>query len=113
MESGLGVTGPQRFLLRVVGLAPGITRAGLATLVARDASDLQHDLDALVAASLLAERQKSSYHLTAHGATVNGVMAGTVERAVSKAVDDASVYERTSFEKMLSRLLKQLAPSVS
>lgn len=113
MEGKLGVTAPQRFLLRFVGLAPGIRRAGLLSVVALNPADLQVDLDALVAKNLLTEQQESpGYYLTPLGATVNAVMAGTVEQAVSKALEDATPYERTSFQRMLDRVLRQLAPPV-
>jgi DNA-binding MarR family transcriptional regulator len=109
MDAKLGVTGPQRFLLRFVGLEPGITRVQLANVVSLDASDLQADLDDLVSNSLLtAQSEPSGYYLTGKGASINAVMNGTVERAVSKALDDASPYERTSFRRMLERVLRHL-----
>ena len=112
MEGKLGVTGQQRFLLRFVGLAPGISRAGLLSVVAVDPADLEVDLDALVAKNFLAEHSESKgYFLTPRGATVNSVTVGTIEEAVSKALDDATPYERTSFQKMLDRVLRQLAPT--
>jgi MarR family transcriptional regulator, organic hydroperoxide resistance regulator len=114
MESTVGVTGPQRFLLRFVGLAPGISCARLASVMARDLSDLQSDLDGLVAKNLLAEQEGSaSYYLTAHGATVNAVTEGTVEQAVSKALDGALPYEKSSFQRMLDRVVRNLAPPIS
>ena len=114
MEGKLGVTGIQRFLLRFVGLVPGITRAALLNVVAFNDADLQLDLDALVAKNFLAEQRESGgYYLTPHGATVNAVMAGTVEQAVSKALDDATPSERTSFQRMLDRVLRQLAAPIT
>ena len=111
MEDKLGVTGTQRFLLRFVGLAPGISCAGLLRVVALNPADLRADLEALVAKNFLAEQQESGgYYLTAQGATVNAAMAGTVEGAVSKALDEATPYERAAFQKMLDRVLRQLAP---
>jgi hypothetical protein len=68
------------------------------------------DLDALVAKNLLTEQRESAgYYLTPLGATVNAVMAGTVEQAVS---EDATPYERTSFQRIMDRVLRQLAPLV-
>lgn len=109
MDAKLGVSGPQRFLLRFVGLEPGITRARLAGIISLDGSDLQLALDQLVSKDLLkAEEGTSGYYLTAKGAGVNAVMTGTVEQAVSKALDDASPSERTSFRRMLERVLRHL-----
>ena len=109
MDARLGVTGPQRFLLRFVGLEPGITRARLASVISLDASDLQSALEHLVAEHFLTQQGESSgYYLTGKGAGVNSVMAGTVEQAVSKALDDASQYERSTFRRMLERVIRQL-----
>ena len=114
MENTLGVTGPQRFLLRFVGLTPGISRARLATIVARDSSELQSDLDELVAKNLLVEQRESSgYHLTTQGAAVNAVLVGTVELAVSKALDESSPYERTSLRRILNRMLRELPTPIA
>jgi MarR family transcriptional regulator, organic hydroperoxide resistance regulator len=109
METKLGVTGPQRFLLRFVGLEPGITRVRLARVISLDASDLQSALEQLVAKNLLKQQGGlSGYYLTSSGASVNAVMTGTVEQAISKALDDASPYERTSFRRMLERVIRHL-----
>ena len=109
MDAKLGVTGPQRFLVRFVGLEPGITRARLEGIIALDGSDLQAALDQLVAKNLLTHQDGSSgYYLTAKGAGINAAMAGTVEQAVSKALDEASSYERTSFRRMLERVIHHL-----
>ena len=109
MEVKLGVTGLQRCLLRFVGLAPGIPRDRLARAVSRDPADLQLDLETLVSKKLLAESlAPEGYYLTAQGAAINAVTTGTVEQAVSKTLDDASPYERSSFRRMLERVLQQL-----
>ena len=109
MDAKLGVTGPQRFLVRFVGLEPGITRARLESIISLDGSDLQSALDQLVAKNLLMQQGGlSGYFLTAKGVGINAVMAGTVEQAVSKALDDASSYERTSFRRMLERVICHL-----
>jgi MarR family transcriptional regulator, organic hydroperoxide resistance regulator len=109
MDARLGVTGPQRFLLRFVGLEPGITRARLASVILLDASELQSALEHLVARNLLTEKGGlSGYYLTAKGGGVNAVMTGTVEQAVSKALDEASPHERTSCRRMLERVIRHL-----
>jgi hypothetical protein len=109
MEATHGVSGPQRFLLRFVGLEPGITKERLGEIVMRDAAEMQSDLDHLVAKNLLtAPADASGYHLTGLGAGINSVMKGTVEEAVSKALEDGLPYERTSFRRMLERVLREL-----
>lgn len=109
MDAKLGVTSLQRFLVRFVGLEPGITRARLDSVISIDARDLQSALDQLIAKNLVAEQAGlSGYYLTVKGAGINAVMAGTVEQAVSKAVDDSSPFERTSFRRMLERVIRHL-----
>jgi len=109
MDAKLGVTGPERFLLRFVGLEPGITRARLASVISLDASNLQSALDHLVAKHFLMQQSGlAGYYLTAQGVGVNAAMTGTVEQALSKALDDASPYERTSFRRMLERVIRHL-----
>ena len=109
MEEACGVSGLQRFLLRFVGLAPGISAHGLAEAIATEPERLQGELDQLVARNFLADRRESpGYYLTAQGARINAAMVGTVEEAVSKAADEASAYERASFRRMLERLIVHL-----
>ncbi len=109
MQKRLGVTGPQRFLLRFVGLEPGVTGARLASVVSFNASDLQSDLEQLVAKQLLVTRgEQPAFFLTATGASVNAAINGTVEQAVSKALDEGSAHERTSLRRMIERVLRHL-----
>lgn len=110
MEEKLGVTGLQRFLLRFVGLAPGISCVRLAQVMSCEPADISADLERLVAQNLLSGGAPG-YYLTGQGAGVNSVMNGTVEQAVSKALDDATPYERTSFRRMLERVIGHLRPT--
>lgn len=109
MEDKLGVTGLQRFLLRFVGLAPGISCARLATVMSCATSDIESDLERLVARNLLSGGAPG-YYLTGQGAGINSVMTGTVEQAVSKALDDGTPYERAAFRRMLERVIGHLNP---
>lgn len=114
MEARLGVTGPQRFLLRFVGLEPGVTRVRLTNVITLNTDDLQSNLEQLVAQNLLTVRgEPQGYFLTANGARVNAMMIGTAEQAVSKALDEGSAYERTSLRRMLERVIRHLEAGVS
>jgi len=109
MDAIVGVTGPQRFLLRFIGLEPGITCDQLAAFVALEAADLRNSLEQLVAKGLLiTQSEPSRYYLTGSGAAINASMNGTVEEAVSKAIDQALLSERTAFRRMLERILQHL-----
>jgi len=110
MDAKLGVTGPQRFLLRFIGLEPGVTSARLAGIISLDASDLQSALEELVDKNLLTQRGRlPGYYLTPKGAGINAVMNGTVEQALSKALDEALPNDRTSFRRMLERIIRHLS----
>lgn len=111
MDRKLGVSGPQRFMLRFVGLAPGITVKGLAEVLSTDVAKVTPELEHLVAKNLLVKQDGSAgYFLTAAGVGVNAAMAGTVEEAISLAADEASPYERASFRRMLERIVDKLKP---
>lgn len=112
MEARLGVTGRQRFILRLVGLMPGVTTDQLATALTVDAEALDGDLERLKSKALVAtggDGSQRSYFLTAKGATVNASTLGTVESAVSKALDEATPYERAAFRRMIERMSRLLA----
>ena len=106
MEARLGVTARQRFILRIVGLTSGITAKQLAALLAVDPNDLQRDLQALAGKNVVAiggDNSTPAYHLTAAGASINAANAGTVEQAVSKALDESTSFERAAFRRLLER----------
>lgn len=106
MAATSGVTARQRFILRVVGLTSGITTEQLAALLAVDAIDLERELQALVGKNVIAARGENStlaYHLTTAGAVINAANAGTVEQAVSRALDESTSFERAAFRRLLER----------
>src|SRR4051812_16396620 len=74
MTTSLGITGPQRLVLRVVGLFPGVSAGSLASVLHVHPSTLTGVLQRLVAQGLIvrtedrADRRKSVLALTAKGA---------------------------------------------
>jgi DNA-binding MarR family transcriptional regulator len=113
MTSNLGVSGRQRFILRVVGLIPGMTVDQLSAMLRVNRSVLEADVSPLVAKGLLASRTGVAeapplLSLTGSGAVVNATAAGTVESAVSRALDEATPYERAAFRRMLERVTPYL-----
>src|SRR5436190_5873448 len=89
MSASLGVTGPQRLVLRVVGLFPGVSAGDLAAVLHVHPSTLTGVLYRLRAQRMLvrsadaADRRRALLRLTAKGRRVNAKRGGTVEAAVA------------------------------
>jgi DNA-binding MarR family transcriptional regulator len=92
MAADFGVTGPQRLVLRVVGLLPGASPGTLARTLHVHPSTMTGILQRLTRQRLLTrsphanDRRRSVLHLTAKGRRVNAAGRGTVESAVSAAL---------------------------
>ena len=88
MELGLGVTGPQRLVVRMVGRFPGASPGQLAALLRLHPSTLTGILQRLVTRNVL-ERQsdaidarRAHMYLTEQGSVIDNLQAGTVEATV-------------------------------
>lgn len=109
MEKRFGVTGQQRFLLRFVGLMPGLTEERLAELLEVEPGDLHPDVERLLGGGYLVARAGDpGFRLSSKGALINANIAGTIEQVVSQACDDAAAHERWSFRRMLDRIVAGL-----
>jgi DNA-binding MarR family transcriptional regulator len=117
MTSDVGVTGPQRLVLRVVGLLPGISAGDLATVLHVHPSTLTGVLQRLVAQRLLArsdapaDRRRAVLHLTKRGTRVNATREGTVEAAIALALKGVSDWDRIATKRVLERLAAHLEPA--
>jgi DNA-binding MarR family transcriptional regulator len=117
MSREIGVTGPQRLVLRVVGLFPGLSAGDLATILHVHPSTLTGVLQRLVAQRLLArvedrhDRRRAVLRLTARGTRVNRVTRGTVEAAIGEGLRGVSARERAIVRAVLSRLTDHLEPA--
>lgn len=104
MERNLGVTGPQRLAVRMVGLHPGIHPGDLATLLCMHPSTLTGILQRLVDAGFVAREadpedgRRARLRLTPAGEAVDSATAGTVEGAVRKVLAEVDLadIERTA-----------------
>jgi DNA-binding MarR family transcriptional regulator len=116
MTSDMGVTGPQRLVLRVVGLFPGMSAGDLAAVLHVHPSTLTGVLQRLAAQRLLRrvddprDRRRAMLRLTARGVRVNTTRQGTIEAAVGEALDDVTVHDRTATRRVLERLAECLEP---
>jgi MarR family transcriptional regulator, organic hydroperoxide resistance regulator len=114
MNTDMGVTGPQRLVLRVVGLFPGLSAGDLAKILHVHPSTLTGVLQRLVAQNLLRrvddarDRRRAILHLTTRGARINGVTRGTVESAVTRALYGVTARERAITRRVLQRLASEL-----
>src|SRR5687768_14513057 len=114
MAADLGVTGPQRLVLRVVGLFPGVSAGDVAAVLHVHPSTLTGVLQRLVAQGMLmriadpGDRRRAVLRLAAKGARVNAKRRGTVESAVAAALAEAPPADRLAARRVLERLAEHL-----
>jgi DNA-binding MarR family transcriptional regulator len=117
MSGEIGVTGPQRLVLRVAGLRPGLSAGDVASILHVHPSTLTGVLQRLVDQRLLVraddprDRRRAVLRLTARGSRINAVGRGTVESAVAKALVGLSAHDRAATRRALERLASHLQPS--
>ena len=115
MNAELGVTGPQRLVLRVVGLVPGASAGTLAQILHVHPSTLTGVLHRLAAQGLLrrvsdkADRRRAVLHLTSRGQRVNRSGKGTVESAVAAALQVVGRRDALATERALAHIAEHLA----
>ena len=114
MAGDLGVTGPQRLALRVIGLLPGVSAGDLAAILHVHPSTLTGVLQRLVAQRWLrrvddpGDRRRAILRLTARGVRINAARRGTVESAVSKVLQGVVAQDRRATMRVLERLAQHL-----
>jgi DNA-binding MarR family transcriptional regulator len=119
MSGDIGVTGPQRLVLRVVGLFPGTSAGDLATVLHVHPSTLTGVLRRLVTQRLLSrsddpgDRRRAVLRLTKRGAQVNAARQGTVVAAIALALEGVSERDRMVTKRVLERLAAHLEPTAT
>lgn len=114
MNRELGITGPQRLVLRVVGLFPGMSAGELAGILHVHASTLTGVLRRLETQGLLRrvahpdDRRRAVLHLTPRGGRANRNRVGTVESAVAEALSGVSSKDREATVRALQRVVQRL-----
>jgi DNA-binding MarR family transcriptional regulator len=115
MTLELGVTGPQRLALRVVGLFPGISAGQLAHILHIHPSTLTGILQRLIEQRLVertaaaGDRRRAQLRLTARGTKINQLTGGTVESAINAALKRSSARDRTATQRLVSAISAQLS----
>jgi DNA-binding MarR family transcriptional regulator len=114
MGRELGVTGPQRLVIRLVGRFPGISAGDLARLMHTHPSTLTGVLGRLEARGLLhrvsdpLDARRLLFRLTVRGRRIDRLRAGTVEAAVAGTLSAAEPREARAASKLLGRLAASL-----
>jgi DNA-binding MarR family transcriptional regulator len=117
MRSDLGVTGPQRLLLRVVERFPGISAGELAALLRLHPSTLTEVLQRLVTRGFLErtrdpdDSRRARFRLKRPAKTVMHIASGTVEQAVARALESSGAVASRGARKVLTALVAQLDES--
>jgi len=111
MGSRRGVTGPQRLVLRLIGLLPGLSAGALAAMLHLHPSTLTGILQRLDEQGLISrsadpqDGRRTIHRLTRRGGRVTARNTGTVEGAVAAAL----VRTTEAHRDVTRRFLEQLA----
>jgi MarR family transcriptional regulator, organic hydroperoxide resistance regulator len=114
MERALGVSGPQRLVVRIIGEMPGVSAGTLASVLHVHPSTLTGVLRRLEDKGLVRratardDRRRAVLTLTAAGRRVNGLAQGTVEEAVSKVLASLPPATVASGRRLLAALAEAL-----
>ncbi len=110
----LGVTGPQRLVIRLIGQTPGLAARDIAQTLDLHPSTLTGILARLDAQGLIrrdvddADRRRAQFQLTAAGKRIDRERKGTVEAAVRRALTRATPSVITNTTDLLGLLVDEL-----
>lgn len=114
MERRIGISAPQRFIVRCVGKYPGMTAGQLARTLHLDPGTVSSALRRLERLGLIErrrdprDRRRVTLGLTARGRTFDRPRAGTVEAAVVGLLKTSSKREIETAKSMIRRLSRSL-----
>jgi MarR family transcriptional regulator, organic hydroperoxide resistance regulator len=114
MERTIGVTGPQRLAIRIVGQHPGISAGALARTLHVHPSTLTGVLRRLVERGMLdraqdpADARRALFRLTARGEELDAARNGTVEARVRTALAGAAPDDVNASRRLLERIARTL-----
>ncbi len=110
----IGVTGPQRLVIRILGRRPGLSAGELAELLRLHPSTLTGVLRRLEARKLVArapsrlDGRRAVLHLTAAGKRLDRASQPTVEAAVGTALGSLDARTITAASRTLTALIEAL-----
>ncbi len=117
MAASVGVTGPQRLALRVVGRFPGITPGETAAILRLHPSTVTVIVRGLERARLVrrtedpADRRRTRLRLTDAGKKIAGSPAGTIEDSMRRVLARTPPSELETAGRVLSALAVELEES--
>lgn len=115
MARTLGVTGPQRLVVRLLGQMPGVVARDIASTLGIHPSTLTGILARLEKLGLIkrevdaADRRRARFDLTPAGKRIDRERKGTVEAAVRRAMTRATPALIANTQEMLELLMTELA----
>ena len=119
MEVLLGVTGPQRLVIRMIGCFPGVSAGALAELLHVHPSTLTGVLRRLADRGAIRrtadphDSRRALFWLTTRGLRVDRLRSGTVEAAITRALGRASARNLGAARGMLTRVALELDREVA
>jgi MarR family transcriptional regulator, organic hydroperoxide resistance regulator len=114
MEKAIGVTAPQRLVVRFLGRFPGVTAGQLAQALHIDPGTLSASLRRLEGRGLVerrrdpADTRRVTLGLTRRGRDLDGSRTGTVEAAADALLADASPGDLAATVRVLDRFAEIL-----
>ena len=114
MATELGVTGPQRLVVRIVGRRPGIAAGRIAEILHVHPSTLTGVLRRLVQRGILTRQvdredgRRALFELTGRGKKLDEVRSGTVEAKVRRALGRVSPREIAAARRVLGTVADSL-----
>jgi len=116
MHADLGVTAPQRLVIRALGLRPGASPAELARLLHLHPASVTRLVAGLVRRGLVArapdpaDSRRLRLSLTARGKKVDAARSGTVETQVAAVLRRHGPRQAATAQALLSELARALSP---
>jgi DNA-binding MarR family transcriptional regulator len=114
MERNLGITAPQRLIIRCVGAYAGLAATDLAQLLHVDPGTVSASLKKLEASGIVERRQDDGdkrrfrLYLTRKGRMLDRPAAGTVEHAVEKLLSGRGRARAATTKQLLEELARLL-----
>jgi MarR family transcriptional regulator, organic hydroperoxide resistance regulator len=115
MNARLGVTGPQRLVVRIIGKLPGVSAGRLARALHVHPSTLTgvlrrlEDRGVIERRSALEDGRRAHFCLTAEGERINKWQLGTVESLIRRALVRLSPKDVTAACEVLQAVTQELA----
>ena len=114
MMTSIGVTGPQRLVIRLVGQKPGQTASDIASMLGKHPSTLTGVLARLEERKMIIrevdpeDRRRARFKLTAAGKKIDNQRKGTVEAATRRALGRVKPADVETTLDLVAKLVEEL-----